>query len=490
MGYWEDAPLSNTGLASFAKGSAITVLGQGANMILTLVSTVVLSRLLPPTDFGLVAMVGVVTALGGLLRELGLTVSALRAPTLSHQQASNLFWVNTVLSAAAGAAIAFSGPLLSDIYREPRLQAITPVLAIAFFLSGMQAQIQVKLSRGKKFGTLAAITVAANAAGIATAVVLAIHGLGYWALVWQVVAVSVVEFLSKAIAARWVPARPRRNANTKHLVISGIDYAASSFIQYFATNADTFTLGVRWGAAEVGLYSRAKQLMSMPIQLLTPLVNVAVPTLNEAKARGENVQDHLLRIQSFIGMVMTWLFVITAASAPALFILVLGEDWAPAAPVFQLLALGGAAQAFSQVSWWAFLVLGTSRDLLKYNLVSKTMTALLVTGGALVSVEGAAAGLSLALLLSWLLNVKWLDKTANMTAKSFYLNGGRFLGAGVAAVLGTILLSKSIAVPMGLWLLLLQILISTVLFWAVITAFPAGRHDMKQALTALKTFHR
>lgn len=243
--------MSSTGLSSFAKGSAVTVVAQAANIVLTLVSTVVLSRLLPPEDFGLVAMVGVVTALGALLRDLGLTVSALRTPTLSHQQASNLFWVNTVLSAVAGTAIAFSGPLLSEIYKEPRLQTITPVLAISFFLSGMQAQIQVKLSRGKKFGTLAAITVASNATGIATAIVLALSGAGYWALVWQVVAVSIVEFLAKAVAARWVPARPRRNANTKHLVVSGADYAASSFIQYFATNADTFTLGVRWGGRQM-----------------------------------------------------------------------------------------------------------------------------------------------------------------------------------------------------------------------------------------------
>ena len=62
--------------------------------------------------------------------------------------------------------------------------------------------------------------------------------------------------------------------------------------------------------------------MTMPMQLLNPLVNVAVPTLNEAKARGEDVQDHLLRIQSLIGMVTTWLFVVAAASAPTLFTLV------------------------------------------------------------------------------------------------------------------------------------------------------------------------
>ena len=118
------------------------------------------------------------------------------------------------------------------------------------------------------------------------------------------------------------------------------------------------------------------------------------------------------------------------------------------------------------------------------------MTALLVVGGALISVEGAAAGLSLGLTLSWLLNVKWLEKTAGLFARPFYWNGGRFLAAGVAAAGAVVVLSRCFSLPMGFGLLLLQILGATLLFWGLVAVSPAGRRDMRQGLTALKTFRR
>ena len=432
--------MTQSGLRSFARGSAATFAGQLAQMVLGLVSVVVLSRLLPPADFGLIAMVAVVTSLGVLLRDLGLGVAALRAPVLEHQQASNLFWVNAALSLVTGAGIALSGPVLSAIYHEPRLQVVAPALSISFVLSGLQAQIQVSLARAKKFGTLATITATSKALGLATAIVLALLGWGYWALIVEAWVVALSDFVLKWTAARWSPSRPRKGAGTRKLVSSGADYAGAGFIQYLASNADTFTLGARWGATDVGLYSRAKQLYTLPLTFLSPLVNVAVPTMNDARARGESVQSHLLKLQAMFGTWIVLLYVGTAASAPSLFDLALGHEWVGAAPAFQLLAFGGAVKAIEQVNWWAFLVIGSSREQLKYNMVSQTGTAALVVLGALHSIEGAAFALSLSFFLSWLLSVHWLKVTAGLRAREFYWGGLRVLATGLVATAGTLIL--------------------------------------------------
>ncbi len=475
---------SNSGLRNFARGSAVTLVGQFFSVGISLVSIVVLSRLLPPSDFGLVAMVGVVTTLGTILRDMGLSVSALRVPTLTDQQASNLFWINVVMSIVTATLVALSGPILVQIYSEPRLAPITPVLALSLLFGGLQAQVQVQLSRAHRFTTLALINAGAAAFGLVVAIAAALAGMGYWALVLQTVVTIATELVAKVIASRWVPLRPRRLAGTKVLAVSGGDLAAGSIVQYFANNAATFMIGVRMGAADVGVYNRGYQLVQLPIQFLTPLRNVAVPTLMRAKKKGEDTKKQLLQIQSFVGMWITLTLVVAAAIAPTLFRVVLGADWEPAAPLFRILAIGGVALGLSQVSNWAFLVEGSTRELLKYNLISKPMTTAFIVVGALISLEATAVGLSLGLVASWVLNVWWLERTANLPGKEFYLNALRIVLAGGLS-LGITLLVNTVLPANVLVMLTAPALLSAALFFALLATTKKGRREITWAFNAI-----
>lgn len=435
-------------------------------------------------------MVGVVTALGTILQDMGLGVSALKSPTLTNQQASNLFWMNALLGLVSASLVAISGPLLVQIYSEPRLAAITPFLALSLFFGGLQAQLQVQLARAQKFAALAVISASTSVLGLATAITGALLGYGYWALVAQTLVSTVLGFIFKAIAGHWIPARPRRRSNTRELAVSGVDLSASSIVQYFSNNAATFMIGVRMGASDVGLYNRAYQLIQLPMQFISPLMSVAVPTLTQAKARGEDTKKQLLQIQSFVAMWVTLILVMVSSVAPTLFRVVLGPDWEAAAPIFRILSVGGVALGLSQISYWAFLVEGKSRELLKYNLISKPMTTLFIVAGAFISVEATAAGLSIALVLSWLLNVWWLQRTAGLDGRDFYLNGLRIVAAGVISVLVSML-------TQGLWpdntwaLLILPALLSALVFVGLISSTRTGRQELGGAGAALRALlHR
>lgn len=138
--------MSSSVLAEGARGGRVTIIGQLGKALVQLVSVVLLSRLLSPDDFGLIAMVTVVVALGDLLRDFGLSTSGLQARKLSDVQASNLFWANTLLGFMAAGLMALITPVLVLIYDEHRLWAIAPVLAVSLLLNGLQSQLQVKLS--------------------------------------------------------------------------------------------------------------------------------------------------------------------------------------------------------------------------------------------------------------------------------------------------------------------------------------------------------
>src|SRR5262245_22246128 len=99
-----------------------------------------MARLLNPKDFGLVAMVLVVTVVYDLFSTAGLSAVTVQRETITHEQVSTLFWVNALVGTILALACFASAPLLSSVYHEPRLFWIAVALAAGFFMTGMGVQ--------------------------------------------------------------------------------------------------------------------------------------------------------------------------------------------------------------------------------------------------------------------------------------------------------------------------------------------------------------
>ncbi len=426
-------------------------------------------------------MVTVLVALGELLRDVGLSTSALRAPTLTSHQASNMLWANTLLGFVTAIAMAAATPLLVTLYDEPRLAAITPVLAICLALNGIQSQVRVQMARNHQFTSIATTDLISQFLGYGIAIYGAATGWGYWALVWQPLVTALSLLIMRFASARWVPHLPRRNANTKGLIMSGLNFGATDILTYFAANTDTMMIGAVWGATPLGYYNRAYQLITVPItSMLAPLTNVVVPTITAARKAGENIQKHLLKIQGLVGFGTTFVFAVTAASADVLIPFALGTTWMGSVQIAQILAVGGAAQGFYQVNTWAFITEGRSRDLLRSNLVTRGLTVALVVGGTFISVEGAAWAYSLSLILSWPIGLWWLQRTAGLPAWPFFISGLRTLAVGLAASLPIMFLT----VPgEAFWLqTVIKASLSAALFVAFTAVSAEGRGQLRSLL--------
>lgn len=483
--------MASSAVARGARGGRTTIIGQLLKALIQMASVVVLSRLLAPEDFGLIAMVAVAVSLGELLRDFGMTTSGLRARSLSQTQASNLFWVSSALGLVAGIAVAASTPLLVWIYDEPRLTSLAPVLAIAIVVHGVQAQIQVQLARSYRYLNLVATDVIAQLIGFGLAVVGVFIGWGYWALVAQTLGSAISLLVLRWSLLKWVPSRPRRRANSRHLLVSGADFGLAQVLTFAAKNTDTVMIGALWGASPLGLYNRAFQLLTTPIsRLLSPLSSVIVPTINAVRAEGGNVANYYLRIQTLIGFGIIGVFAMAGGSAVTLIPLALGAAWSGATPIFQILSLGGMALGLSQVSYWIFITEGKSRELLKYNLVTKTGTVALVVLGSLISVEGTAWAYSVALLLSWPINIVWLGRTASINTRAFLLNGMRIMLTGLVAAIVGALVPTTVAGG-NLWAGTgIRMAIVLALYLALTALSREGRRTLTEVLSASKSMIR
>lgn len=475
-------------LARGARGGGVVVAGQLVKLIVQLLGVLVLSRLLTPGDFGLVAMVMVFVSLGDLIRDFGMPLAALQARTLSQQQASNVFWVSSALGAATAIVVAALTPVLVLIYGEPQLAYIAPVMATGLLLSGVQAQVQVQLARSMRFIALTVTDLASLTAGLVLAVGAAAAGWGYWALVVQMLSTSLVLLVSRSVVTKWVPLRPRRGHGSGQLFRAGTEFGLAQALTFAANNVDTLVIGTRWGADMLGFYNRAFRLYILPRSgLLDPLTTVVVPTVNAELAAGRRrATDVLLPVQFALSALLTWVYVVSAATADWLIPLVLGAQWQPSVLMYQLLAIGGCFAAFGSVSYWTFILEQQSRQLLHLHLVTKPLAVVLILIAVPFGVDAVALAYSLGLMIAWPINLVWLSKTAGQDSWAFFRVGMRVVGAAGIAFLVSRWALGAVGSSNPWLMIAIGGAVGTVVYVGALAAVPGGRRQMLEAVSAAR----
>jgi len=195
---------------------------QGVRFFLRMGSTVVLARLLTPQDFGLIAMVTVITGFVMMFKDMGLSMATVQRDEVNHAQISTLFWINVGLSLCVMLLTAALAPVIAWFYGEPRLVWVTLALASAFIFGGFTVQHQALLRRQMRFGTLAVIGIISMVVGIITAIIAALSGAGYWSLVLMQLATAITIAIGVWVGCDWRPGLfVRRSGIRKMLAFGG-----------------------------------------------------------------------------------------------------------------------------------------------------------------------------------------------------------------------------------------------------------------------------
>jgi PST family polysaccharide transporter len=478
----EDGPLGHRA----ARGALVTVLAQAARIVIQVASVVVLARLLSPNDYGLIAMVLALIGIGEIVRDFGLSSAAVQAPTLSAGQRSTLYWANAAIGLALGIIVLLAAPLIAAFYGQPELTAIARALAPVFLLNGLATQYRASLVRSLRFAALASADIASAALGLAAAVVAALLGAGYWALVGQQLAQAACLLLLLGVAARWLPGRPHRLSTIRSFLGFGAHLAGSQLVGYVANNIDSIVIGLRFGAAPLGIYSRAFQLLMTPLnQVRSPLTSVALPILSRLADDPARAARYVALGQRCLGYsIVAALAVVIAAPEPLTAVL-LGPNWSEAAPILRLLAVAGVFQTLAFVGYWVYLSRALTRALLQYSIASAGIRIACILLGAQWGVLGVAAGYALAPLLSWPLSLWWLSRRSGMPVAPLYAGAGRIIAcAALAAVLGGA--AALAAAPLGAIVQLAIATVAAALAYLALALVPAIRRDLTDVASVVR----
>jgi polysaccharide transporter, PST family len=365
---------------------------QFLRVVLTILSTIIVARILAPEDYGIIAMVSPVMGFLLLFQNLGLSHAAVQARTLSSEQSTALFWVNMTASAIIASILLLLAPVVSWFYGEPRAAYITAASAANVLVSGSTIQHLALFNRELRFRILSRVDIGASVTTFVATVVAALVLRSYWAL-WLG---SFLGFVLNAVLvwkhSAWRPSLQVSFAGSRNLIRFGASITGFNLLNFLSRNVDNVLIGRVWGTTALGLYDRSYRLMMFPLQNINaPLSRVMLPILSRLRDDEERFRRSYLMALRGILILSTPAIAVAGATSDRLIPFLLGDQWSNAAPIFLWLSLAALFQPLSNTTGWLYISTGRGRALMRWGAASTSVTIVAFVVGVNWGPVGVAA---------------------------------------------------------------------------------------------------
>jgi len=314
-------------------------LGRYLIMAINLAATVIMARLLTPTDYGLAVRGGAVLAVAEAIRALGGGAYLVQQKDLTPTQIHSNFTISMVATAVLIAALLLLGRPLAQLFDQPELEPYLRVAALGFFAGPFSYQISALMTRNLNFGRIAFITSLSAATNAGVGIGFALLGWGYMSLAWAA-AISTLTAMGLYLHfwRDWSIFRPGLR-EWRSVLGFGVYDSAFGILSQISEAVPYLIIGRALDAGSVGLCQRAVLLAFFPERVILAGVSaVALPAFSQQVRDGQAPKASYLKV---LGLV-------TAAQWPALITLILlaepivrfllGAQWYGVVRVLQILA--------------------------------------------------------------------------------------------------------------------------------------------------------
>lgn len=379
-----------------ARGSIWLTLSFMLARLLQLIAQIILARLLLPKDFGVWAMVLIVTTLSALFREAAI------AQVLVHRGIDDKKLVNAVYSLGINISIAvfilqcLAGLLISQFFGEPLLWPLTACVAIVFLINAGAGSHSAVMTRQMKFKQLAICDTGAGIARFAGALICAAFGGGVWSFAVGEISMALVDSLLKRSLSghrftyHLIP-EPTAIREVRGYIggLIGINLAV-----YANTNGDNLVIGRLLGSQSLGYYNLAYQLAMFPVLALSQInrVNFSVLSQQDNEAR----KTYVCQALELYALLSAVIYGVAFVTAPWLIPMLYGQKWLAAINLFQILLIFAYARGFMAILGTALNAMGSPGT---NALINWVMVPLSIPSYLLGAKLGGSTGVAIAVVL-------------------------------------------------------------------------------------------
>lgn len=346
------------------------VLARGVNFIIG----IILARLLSPSDYGLVGMLGIFIAISQLFIDGGLASALIQQKTPTEKDFSTVYIINLVMSVLLYVVLYCFAPVIANFYSQPLLQTLLRVLSLSLIIGSVASVQSTLLSIRIDFRTKTYISILSSILSGIIGIICAYNRLGVWALVIQTLTYSSANSILTLLFVRWIPKLSFSIDSFKRLFSFSSKILAASIISTIYDNAYPLVIGKRFTAADVGLYSRAGQFPGVANSTISgALTRVAFPMLSKI----QDDDNRLLRVyEKYVQLACYIIFPILmglCGCARPLISLLLTDKWVECVPLMQILCFGTITNGITKINLNLLYVKGRSDLVLRLEILKKSI---------------------------------------------------------------------------------------------------------------------
>jgi len=435
--YFEEHQVSGDLAHRAVRGGIVSVAMQYGNGALQIVGAIILARLLTPSDFGLVAIVTVLTSFVPLLIDFGLGDATTQRSKINPGQISSLFWITSGVGTAVAVAVAACSPLIAAVYREPRLEPIALCSAITFVLWGVSNQHLALLRRTMQFGLIARIQLMGTLVGNLTGIALALGGCGYWALVVRPIANALWVAVGAWRGCPWRPGVPVIDADVKSMTGFGLHVMGFSITYAMSRSVDRILLALFYRPAVVGYYQNAITLYENSIfYALGQVHTVGSTALSKLQSNPVALGERYEAALSTLAFFVMPLAVILSVTGQDVTVLLLGAKWRAAGLLLRIIALRGIFQVIECSQGWLHLSIGRADRWRNWGVVTLAVQIVAVIAGLPFGPRGVATACVIEAILIAIPSISYAGRPIGVGSTLVIRAVGRQLIGAISAAAG------------------------------------------------------
>lgn len=420
---------------------AWSVSGQIAARAIGFAFGIALARLLGPREFGLLAMITVLTRFLGSIADLGLEEALVQRRELDEAHRSSVFWAMLAGGALLALGVFAAGPAIARFYGVEELRPLVGLLAATFLVRGASTVPRALVARRLDYRTSTAIECCAAAVGGVCAVLLARRGLGAASLALQRLVCDGLESALLLAASGWRPRLQLRRRALAELFGFGVYRAGTRTLVYWSQHVDDLLIGKLLGSGPLGLYTRAFSLMQLPVLSISrAIARPMFPSLALIQDDPERVRSVYLRATGAVALATVPMCLGLVACAEPLVVGVLGPHWREVVPLARVLGVAGLLQGVTSLASSLYLSQGRPDLHLRLHVLQNVATVAGVVAGVRWGVLGVAAGYTVASVLTGLPILAFAGQLVGLRLAEVWRHVRGVLLAGAAMTLAVVAL--------------------------------------------------
>ncbi len=394
--------MSSSSLKKKTGRAALWQVGGGMwQAIVRLSGSIVLARVLTPSDFGLFGMAILAQNFLVYMGALGMGSALVAKADISHDDVCTCFWTMAGVRVILFLISYFSAPLVALFFRQEQLVSLIRAISLVFLFSIPEIGADALLIKKMRFATINIIRGMGIFIETSLAVILATtRSMGYWSLVAGMLANASFCGICILISSGWFPSLRFKKKSFSWLFSFGINSLGHSFMNYLSQNLDYLVVGRLLGSASLGIYEFAYRIPHLiHLRLVQPVSGALFPAFAKVQ------EDDFQLMQGYINstyylcmMVLPPLFAL-AATSDVVVPLMWGNQWVAAILPMKIFCFLAAARAITYSG--VFVLYAKNRPDIAFKISAMGLLATAIgvyVGGVWYGLIGVSLAMSLSIL--------------------------------------------------------------------------------------------